>query len=235
VAQRHRSLPIRRSSSMLPWLVWIVIVVAVTVRAVVRDDALWYALSALKPPSRSAFLDPLYFAVAIPHVSWCYYIMRHDVDIYRYGDRRRLQKAQSAASTLLLLLWIAIGMSAIEWWMVAIALGGLSQALKSLAYGYDDRPLAVARVWRTGGWRTLGNVSIVLGFGVFFGLYVPHAGLSERAITGRFYLCSLPLFICGVLSLLRALVTGSSGKVSGAAGPRTTKRGRRALETNVGQ
>ncbi|HTX11968.1 MAG TPA: hypothetical protein VME22_25325 [Solirubrobacteraceae bacterium] len=216
VAERHRAHTSPRSSGAFPWLVWSLIVVCVTLRAVVKDNGLWYSLSALQPPTRTAFLDPLYFAVAIPHVTWCYYIMRHQTDIYRYGDRRRLDRIQTTAGTLLLVVWIALGMFAIEWWMVAIALGGLTQAFKSLAYGYErDRPMAVARVWRTGGWRTLGNVLIVLGFGVFFALYVPHDKLSERAITGWFYLCSLPLSYAALYLYLAHLSPTVAAKFRG--------------------
>lgn len=179
---------------LFPWLVWLAMLAIAATRALLPDDGLWYALSQLTPPNTNGVVEPLYFAVGIPHLAWSYYVIRHHSRIYRAGDRTRSQCIFSYVSTALLIVWLLIGVFAIEWWIVAIALGGLVQAAKSFSYALDtSRPESVRRLWRDGALRSLGNVSVVLFLGLLFALTLPKAHISQAELIRFFYFGSVPL------------------------------------------
>lgn len=60
----------------------------------------WHRFSTVRVETANALFDPLYLAVAIPHLLWCYYIMMHQVRLYAYGDREH-QRSLSYIGTAL--------------------------------------------------------------------------------------------------------------------------------------
>ena len=147
----------------------------------------------------------------------------HHQRIYQYGDRPR-QKLLSYAGTLLLPLWVLIGAFAIQWWIVAVAMGGLIQTIKSVTYGFDrSRPEAARNYWREGGLKTFGNVGLALAGGVAFALYIPTQHLTRQSLLAWYYVIALMLTYSAGYLYRQHITAGAAARYRGLLFRRTAR------------
>lgn len=101
-------------------------------------------------------------------------------------------------------------MFVIQWWLIAIAMGGLFQAAKSLQYGADPtRPRSIRQYWAKGGLKTLGNMSVVVAAGLYFALWFPYSRFAASTVLAIYYVLSIVLTY-GALYLWNQHVSASA-------------------------
>lgn len=139
---------------------------------------IWYLNTTIKASevSGKSMMDVFYFPIAINHFLWCYYILLHDIKVFREKDFSFWQRVLSIIMSSNLIFCVIVGMLYPDLWVIAIGWGGVIYAIKNLSLAKSGVLSDIARdVFLKRGLRTMANMIIT----IFFGLVVWYVYNSE--------------------------------------------------------
>jgi len=170
-------------------------------------------VSVLEPLRGTGYADGVYLPIVFPHVAWCWYIFRHADRIYRFTDRTPRNRLTTRALLLSLLVAMTMGVVTPLFWVCAVALGGLMEALKSYEVSLSTPEVAVREWFRALAIKTFVNSSLAMVGGVVWGLVLLRGGVSTTAAQSWQYVISLLLF-AAALTLRNDHVTTRRARLS---------------------